>query len=132
MSNLNLSQKQIKDLIFSKHDVTNIKADHMESFAALYRIENDELVIIETIPLTDIPQAEWHLMFSKEQLQEKSCEGLLYWQVSHNRIFDEGDVPYLSISDLNYKNDLVVMYTSNSDLSNMKEIFTVESNEWRN
>ena len=31
-------------------------------------------------------------------------------------------MPYLSISDLNYKNDLIVMYTSNSDLSNMKEI----------
>lgn len=104
----------------------------MESFAALYRIENDELVILETIPLADIPHDEWKSMFSKEQLQEKSCEGVLYWQVSHNRIFDEGDVPYLSISDLNYKNDLIVMYTSDSDLSNMKEIFTVESNEWRN
>ena len=71
MSDLNLSQKQIKDLIFSKHDVTNIKADHMESFAALYRIENGELVVLETIPLTDIPQEEWKSMFSKEQLQRK-------------------------------------------------------------
>jgi hypothetical protein len=128
-----LTPKQIQDLIFSKHDVTNIKADHMESIAVLYQMSEDgSLIVIETIPLTDVPQEEWKPLFSKERLQEKECEGVLYWQVSHNRIFDEGDVPYLSISDLNYKNDLIVMYTSDSDLSNMKEIFTVESNEWRN
>ncbi len=105
----------------------------MESVAILYRTAEDgSRIIIETLSLTDVPQEEWKIIFSKERLQAKECEGVLYWQVSNHRVFDEGDVPYLSISDLNYKNDLIVMYTSNSDLSNMKEVFTVESNEWRN
>lgn len=121
----NLTQEKIKDIIISNHEITEFKLDHITCHAVLYRFESGKCVITEMIPLADVPTKEWKHMFNEDAIKEKGSEGFLHFQVSHNRVFDEGDTPYITMADLNYKEKIMKFYSSDIDLSNLKELFSV-------
>ena len=126
----NLTQEKIKDIIISNHELTEYKLDHVVSNAVLYRFENGKCVITETIPLADVPTKEWNNILNKDALKEKGCDGLLHFQVSHSRVFDEGDTPYMTMVDLNHKEKCMKFYSSDIDLSNLKELLHVGPEEF--
>ena len=121
----NLTPEKIKDIISSNHDLTEYKMDHIVSNAVLYKFENEKCVVTEIIPLADVPTKEWKHMFNDKSLEKKGSEGFLHFQVSHSRVFDEGDTPYMTMIDLNYKEKSMKFYSSDIDLSNLKELFHV-------
>ena len=122
---MTITVSQIKSLIQSIHDTTNIPLEHTEHTAVICKVEDGNLVLDSTFVLTSIPQEEWHTLFGETVLEERGCTHVLVWQIGTDRLFDEGDTPYFSVSHLDSTTRTTDLYTSNFDLSDMKKVLSI-------
>jgi hypothetical protein len=118
---MTVTVSQIKSLIQSIHETTNIRLEHTEHTAVICKKDNDHFVVDTMFNLTNVPQEDWHELFGEHVLEAKGCSHVLLWQIGTDRVFDEGDVPYFSVSHVDCKDQSITFYTASFDLSDMKE-----------